>query len=96
METPNPFTYDDSADSVSGKVMSMTFKNADGSPVKVADLDTPVDIWMPGMENQSTVRTLCLLLHTKIICVTDYLSVDMCRKTISSAARQQALLSDVS
>ena len=70
METPNPFTYDDSADSVSGKVMSMTFKNADGSPVKVADLDTPVDIWMPGKEIlMSTVCTctLCLPQYSKII-----------------------------
>ena len=48
METPNPFTYDDSADSVSGKVMSMTFKQPDGTPINVTDLTTPVDIWMTG------------------------------------------------
>ena len=67
METPNPFTYDDSADSVSGKVMSMTFKNADGSPIKVADLDTPVDIWMPGLRYQRApyVHVHCVYLSTK-------------------------------
>ena len=48
MESPNPFTYTDSADAVTGKVMSMSMKNADGSPKKVANLTTPIAMRLPG------------------------------------------------
>ena len=48
METPNPFTYDDSAQEVSGSVLSMRLTNSDGTARRVSDLSAPVDIWLPG------------------------------------------------
>ena len=83
METPNPFTYDDSASAVQGKVMTMGFKNPDGSPMKIADTEKPIDIWMPGMRNIYWVlfhikNFLCFTLSSTLSfnimnCITCYL-----------------------
>ena len=48
LESPNPFTYSDSASEVKSKVISMTMKNPDGTPMEVAGTDDPIEMWIPG------------------------------------------------
>lgn len=48
MESPNPFTYSDTANTVKSKVKSLSFTDPDGNTISVEDSE-PIDIYMEGM-----------------------------------------------